>query len=322
MTKAAEEPSRIRVPTRPLLLGPRQRLLVVGGLAVLSILLAVSGYWSFRDAETVPRHEVGFPPPPRLEEAIGESMQRLKENPQDIGALVELGMLQFQKGKEFYPDAINALEEARDLGALDSRVFYCLGLMYQEAGLPGFAVDEYRRYLRNHPDDKEIRMLLAKLLYQQGRYQEAVSEYERLKFHFPKDSLIEENLGLSLWGAKLTDRALESFVVLRSYGADPALRAEFYMGQIAFEQMRFNVALEHITRAIPPEGRELPGLPPERIFSTLALTQQKLNQPEEARKAWEELLRRVPGDAKAQAALKDLNRRFPVKKAKPSPAKR
>lgn len=280
--------------------------------------------WIFhsREAESGPRQRVEFPPPPKLDAALAAAQQKLRENPQDIAALVEMGMLQFQKGRDYFPDAINALEEARDLGALDSRVFYCLGLMYQEAGLPAFAVDEYRRYLRNHSEDKEIRMLLAKLLYQQGRYPEAVSEYERLKFHFPKDSLIEENLGLSLWGAKLTERALESFAALRAYGDDPLRRAEFYMGQIALEQMRVNGALEHLLRSLPPPGRELPGLAPERIYSALALVYQKLNQPEEARRSWEEVLRRSPADAKASAALKDLNRRFPPKRVKDSAVKR
>ena len=43
---------------------------------------------------------------------------------------------------------------------------------------------------------------------------------------------------------------------------------------------------------------------------------QKLNHPVEARDAWQRVLKLVPNDAKALAALRDLNRRSPQKRSK------
>lgn len=288
---------------------------VLAGVLVFISVAAL--YWSSRNnKDFFPRRQEDFPSSTRIDSALAAAETKLKENPQDIAALVELGVRHFQKGKESYIDAINELEEARDLGALDDRIFYCLGIMYQETGLHSFAVEEYRRFLRNRPGDAETRMLLAKLLYQQGKFLEAVSEYERLKFSRPKDPMIEENLGLSLWGAKLTERAVESFNALKGYGPDQAKNAELYLGEIDYERGQYQAALDHFLLSLPTEGSQGLGIPPEKIYSSLALAYQKLNQPEEAKEAWTKTLSFAPKDLKAQAALKELNRRFPPKKPK------
>ena len=133
----------------------------------------------------LPRRHAEFPSPPQVASQIAAAQERLKANPQDIAALVELGTLKFEKGRDSYVEAIGDLEEARDLGALDARIFYCLGIMYQEEGLFPFALTEYKRFLRHYPEDKEVRMLTAKLYYKMGLFSEAVNEYDRLKFQDP-----------------------------------------------------------------------------------------------------------------------------------------
>lgn len=317
MNKVEEAP-RLKPPRRWKLASETLRLrMVVALVAMLGLVSLAALYWGLREDAPVPRRKADFPPPPQIDAALAAAENRLKENTQDIPALVQLGILHFQKGKEFYTDAINELEEARDLGALDSRIFYCLGIMYQETGLYPFAMEEYKRYLRNHSGDKEVRMLLAKLLYQQGQFVEAVSEYERLKFSFPKDALIEENLGLSLWGAKLTDRAMESFNQLKTYGPEQARHAEFYLGQIDYGAGRYESALAHLQASLPqgpPSEKWGVQVPPEKIHAALATVYQKLGAFEDAKRGWELVLGLSPKDAKAQAALKELNRRFPPKK--------
>lgn len=288
-------------------------LLLFSGVVFLGVMSLV-----LRDAGSFSRRRIEFPPLPQLNASIAAAQERLKIDSQDIGTLVELGTLHFEKGKEFYPEAINELEEARELGALDPRIFYCLGVMYQEVGLYSFALDEYRRFLRHYPDDKEIRMLEAKLLYRQGNFSEAISEYERLKFRYPSDMLIEENLGLSLWGAKAIDRAIETFAQLKSSGGDQGKRAEFYLGQIALDKGDFNAALAHLEQAQIPDGSPGYGLPVERVYAALAAAYQKLGRPAEAKTAWERVLAAAPDDAKAKTALKEvvrqLNRKQPARK--------
>jgi tetratricopeptide (TPR) repeat protein len=294
--------------------GPAARILggrtaTIGLIALAGALALTAVYWSVRGGGSVAhKRGLGFPAPPNLDSAIASAETRLKENPQDINALVQLGVLHFEKGKDSYIDAINELEEARDLGALDTRVFYCLGIMYQDAGLYSFALEEYKRFLRNHPEDKEVRLLTAKLLYQQSKFSDAVEEYERLKYHFPKDPLIEENLGLSLWGAKQYDQALESFKALKGFGEEPAQRAELYLGQVELEREQFQSAVEHFKAVV--------GYEPAKVAAGLGAAYKSLKMPDESREAWKKVLELVPDDAKAKAALKDLDRRFPPKKQK------
>lgn len=289
--------------------------LVVTVVAVLFVSFLGALLMMLRDKGSFAKRRIDFPPLPQLNAAIVAAQEKLKGDPQDISTLVELGTLHFEKGKEYYPDAINELEDARELGALDPRIFYCLGTMYQEVGLPSFALEEYRRYLRHYPDDKEIRMLAAKLLYRQGSFADAVKEYERLKYHHAGDSLIEENLGLSLWQDKQLDRAVDSFNQLRSMGVDQAKRAEFYLGQIAFERGDFKASVDHLLKCRPEAGGDF-GIPADKLHSALALSLQKAGDFAGAKAAWEQALQVSPNDAKAKAALREVVRRLPASKKK------
>jgi len=273
-------------------------------------------YFGFMRPARAPRNQAEFPPRPRIDAGIAAAQVKLAANPQDLGALVELGMLHFEKGPESYADAVNELEEARRLGSLDSRMFYCLGVMYQELGLYPFALEEYQRHLRNSPDDKDVRLLVAKLFYLQGEYEAAVKEYERLRYHDPADPIILENLGLSQWGARQIERAVETFGSLQAAGGLPARRAQFYLGQIAFEAGRYQEALDLMQRFLPTDEEPDFGIPRDRLFTALALAWQKLDRPVEARGAWQRVLKASPNNPKALAALRDLSRRSPQKRAK------
>ncbi len=307
MTGRAVEEVRLKTVKSPWALAggwlSARAVAIAAGLAVVSLF----GMLAFMLREKpLPRRHADFPSPPQVASQISAAMERLKTNPQDIAALVEIGTLKFEKGKDFYVEAISELEEARDLGALDPRIFYCLGIMYQEEGLFPFALTEYKRFLRHYPDDKEVRMLTAKLYYKMGLFPDAVGEYERLKFSDPSDPLVEENLGMSLWGAKLVDRAAGSFAQLKTLGGDYARRADFYLGQIALEAGKFQEAYDHfVAVGIAP----LPGLDPQRAPTGLAMAAQKLGKWEEARVAWEAALKAAPTDGKAAAALKEATKR-------------
>jgi len=312
-TRAAEEPRLKAVRSHWRLgmdwLSPR----VLAGLASFSIVVLFGAlWWMLRDAP-MPRMRADFPPPPQLMAKISGAQDRLRANPQDIGALVDLGTLLFEKGPASYVEAISVLEEARELGALDPKIFYCLGLMYQEEGLYPFALSEYKRFLRHYPEDKEVRLLTAKLYYRLGMLPDALSEYERLKFLNPKDPIIEENLGLSLWGNKHLDRALASFGQLKIYGGDFARRAEFYLGQIALDAGKYQEAADHFALC-GAVNAELPGIPVQRVHTGLGMAFQKLGRWEEAKASWETVLKAEPKDSKAQSALREAARRLAAAK--------
>jgi tetratricopeptide (TPR) repeat protein len=315
-SRTADEHPRVKAVRSPWHLpGSWLSVRVLTWAAGFSILALFAALWFMLREKPLPRRRVDFPAPPQLNAQISSAQERLKANPQDISALVELGTLLFEKGKDSYVDAINDLEEARDLGALDPRVFYCLGIMYQEEGLYPFALTEYQRFLRHYPEDKEIRMLAAKLYYRMGMFPEAVGEYERLKFTSPSDPLVEENLGLSLWGAKLMDRAAGSFTQLKTYGGDFNRRAEFYLGQVALEAGKYQEAADHFAQCGVASG-PLPGIPDERVYTGQAMALQKLGRFEEAKAAWEAVLKLTPKDPKAQAALRETARRAAAAKKK------
>lgn len=280
-------------------------LAALAGLCIAALFGTL--WWMLRE-NPMPRLRVDFPPPPQLGAQIAGAQDRLRANPQDIAALVELGTLLFEKGPDSYVEAISALEEARDLGALDPKIFYCLGVMYQEEGLFPFALSEYQRFLRHYPEDREVRLLAAKLYYRMALYPEALSEFERLKFQYPQDPLVEENMGLSLWGAKQTDRALACFGQLKTYGGDFARRAEFYLGQIALEAGKYQEAADHFGLC-GAASAELPGLPVERVQKGLAMAYQKLGRWDESKTAWEQVLKADPKDPKAPSALREVSRR-------------
>ena len=313
MTAKAPEDARVKPVRAPWALGPgwltaRATAWAAGG-AIL-VLFAVL-FFTFR-ARPMPRRAGEGASPSRLNPRIASAQDKLKADPQDIAALVDLGTTLFEKGKDSYVDALAALEEARALGALDPRLFYCLGVMYQEEGLFPFALDEYKKFLRHFPDDKEVRLLAAKLYYRMGLFGDAVNEYERLKFTNPDDPLIEENLGLSLWGAKSVDRAKGSFELLQTKGGDFSRRASFYLGQLALEAGDHSAAAERFLAAA--QGGELEGVPPERLHAGLGMSLQKLSRFEEAKTSWEAVLRAAPNDAKATAALREVNRKLAAAK--------
>ncbi|MEK7389088.1 MAG: tetratricopeptide repeat protein [Elusimicrobiota bacterium] len=272
----------------------------------LSIAFLFASLWFLLREKPLLRRPSVAASPVRAGDQIAAVQERLRQNPQDIGALVEMGIILFEQGRSSYVDAIGDLEEARDLGALDPRIFYCLGIMYQEEGLYPFALTEYKRFLRHYPDDKEVRMLTGKLYYRMGLFPDAVEEFERLKFQEPGDPLIDENLGLSLWGAKFIDRAAGTFAQLKTSGGDYSRRADYYLGQIALESGKVQDAYDHFVLI---GNSEVPGLDAGKIQTGLAMAAQKLGKWDEAQMAWAAALRSSPGDAKANAALREVTRR-------------
>jgi tetratricopeptide (TPR) repeat protein len=307
-SRAPEEP-RLKPVRHPWLVGgPWLNARTLSWAAGLSIALLFTTLWMALRPKPMPRRRAEFAPPPELNADISSAQDKLKANPQDLASLVELGTLLFQKGKDSYVDAINDLEEARDLGALDPRIFYCLGIMYQEEGLYPFALTEYQRFLRHYPEDKEIRELAAKLYYRMGLFPEAVGEYERLKFTSSSDPLVEENLGLSLWAAKQNERAQASFDQLKTHRGDFARRADFYEGQLALEAGKYQEAADDFA-AVGISTAPLEGVPAEKVYTGLGMSLQKLSRWDESQAAWEAVLKATPKDAKAQTALREVKRR-------------
>ena len=103
---------------------------------------------------------------------------------------------------------------------------------------------------------------------------------------------------------------------VRAVGAAGVEIAEGGVGQIPALSRRFQEALDLMQRSLPADDEPDFGIPKDRMCAAVAMAWQKLDRPAEAREAWQRVLKLVPDDAKALAALRDLNRRFPQKRAK------
>src|SRR3989344_4499912 len=124
--------------------------LVIAGVAALSFLFS---YRHQNASLFFPRDPSDFSSQRNLGRIVEQVQRELEKDPENIQALIRMGITHYQMGKEHYLDALNELEHARELGAVDPRIFYYLGVMYQEVGLYSYAIPELERFLRNFPED-------------------------------------------------------------------------------------------------------------------------------------------------------------------------
>jgi len=275
-------------------------------LAACVALTAVLGWASARRRPRFPARPADALSGSALEDALTRAQARLEKDPEDLKARVDLGVLYAQKGGEASVDAINELETAREQGSTDPDLPYYLGVLYQGEGLPAFALREYQRFLRTHPGHKETELLLAKLLYQTGKYKDAADRYESLRARFPKDPIVLENYGLSLLAARDLDRAREMFSALRERGGEPGRRAQYFLGNVALSASDYKEALKAYAAALP-QGSEPPaGLGSAQVYAGLALASEGLGRGDLAMKAWTHVLEREPENLQAQARLIEL----------------
>ncbi|MBI4423302.1 MAG: tetratricopeptide repeat protein [Elusimicrobia bacterium] len=258
-----------------------------------------------------------------LDGRLTAALERLQSDPDDLQGLVEAGTLNFLKGADHYRAAINQLETARRLGALDGRIFFYLGVMYQAEGLVPFAIAEYERFVRNFPDDREARLLLAKLLFQTGRYEDAAVHYQSMRApRGPTDPVIEENLGLSLLALKRLDEAAKSFEPLLAQPPFEA-RARFHLGRIAYEQGRYDEAGRHLAVAAAASPERLAGVDLAALWSAHAANAERLLDWEAAKQRWDRVAELEPKNAKAKAASRAAAAKLrAAKKPAPKPARK
>lgn len=302
--ESADDPRGASGPRRGRSAVPRfLATLAVSALAVAAG-LAARTMRERRPEPEFPRREAEFLPVQEQDRRLAEAELRLKADAEDVASLTESGVLLFEKGPDRYPDAINALEEARRLGALDPRIFFYLGVMYQSEGLYSFAVAEYQKFLRNRPGDSEARLLLAKLEYQDGQFEDAAAQYRRLLPTHPRDPVVMENLALTLWKLRRDDEAVA--LLKEVGGSDPLVsrRAHYYLGQIAFEKKDYKQALRDFAVLLPVEGNPAFGIPADEVHAAVAANFEKLKLFREAKDHWERVLQVHPKDAKAKAGLR------------------
>ncbi len=100
-------------------------------------------------------------------------------------------------GPDHYADSLNALTEAWREGTFDKRIFYYLGVLYENLSVFDEAEKQYTRFLNHEPDDREILLRLARLDFRMGKWEESIQQYQKLLDKNPKDVTSLVNLGLA-----------------------------------------------------------------------------------------------------------------------------
>lgn len=163
---------------------------------LLVVLLAVYAR-TLNDQLFFPR--VGSAPlkPETIQERLKQSQEKLAADPNNLRALVDAGVLYFMMGPEHYTESLNAMNSAWRLGAFDVRIFYYGGILYENLSLFAEAEKQYERFLRHEPEDHEIRLRLARLLFRMGKWDDSVAHYQKFIQQNPHDATSLINLGLA-----------------------------------------------------------------------------------------------------------------------------
>jgi tetratricopeptide (TPR) repeat protein len=111
-----------------------------------------------------------------------ELAQLVKDAPKDLEARLELGALAFERQK--YRDTIETLNDLRSSG--DARVFAGLIAAYSRLGQTDKAVEAANEGLKQSPDSTVIREQLAEAATFGGKFNLAISEFQKLIAANPK----------------------------------------------------------------------------------------------------------------------------------------
>jgi predicted Zn-dependent protease len=186
----------------------------------ISLLIVLAGaaafVWALRSVPPRPPI-VRFPRQPSefrvaadLSAAKAASLAALAVRPDDASALIDLAIASFESGSGDYVKGLEYVERARDLGALDERLFYYAGVMYEAQGLSEYAVPEYEKYLRRHPEDLDTRLRLANLFYRMEELDKSIDAYRLVLASKLGDPLVSYNLAMAYRDKKSWADGLEA----------------------------------------------------------------------------------------------------------------
>jgi tetratricopeptide (TPR) repeat protein len=167
-------------------------------------------------------------------ESADQALRDLREKfPTNFQAAVGLGTLNIIQDRGAF--GVEYLEEAKRLDPKDIRPYLILGRYFSD-------IRDYRKAELNlangfvrFPNDERLILLDGDLLFNQGRYQEALAKYQPLIAASPVDRDIRIKIALSFLYSGELEKALEIFTALRpASGTDENI--ESYLAKILFLQ--------------------------------------------------------------------------------------
>jgi tetratricopeptide (TPR) repeat protein len=229
----------------------------------------------------------------KFDEAAAEYRALLQRKPDYVEAQANLGVVLARLGK--FDEAIRAYETAYKLAPQLTPILLNLGIAYYRAGQFAKAVEVFPQFLAKQPNAIQARQLYGLSLATLGQDEEAIRQLEPTLDEAPPDPAVLYTIGLSyLRAGKQGFRA-----TLERLAAFPAGRPALHLlqGQAFLRDQEFEQALEELQAA----EKLNPALP--RLYYTLGLAHQQLAHTQEAIRAFETELQRVPQDAATLYAL-------------------
>jgi len=187
-----------------------------------------------------------------IKEKIEQLSRQLETSPEDTNILVELGIYYFLRGHQYYDKSINCFYTAWKMGSTDIRIFYYLGCMYEFLKLYDLAIGEYKKFLRNVPNDEEVLIRLGNLYYQTKKVEDAIKIYEKV-LSIDKNNIIAlTNLGLVYYINRDVTNAIECFNKVLDISKKKNFvvpkNVNFYLGKIFFENKNYQTAKEYFEK--------------------------------------------------------------------------
>ncbi|MBI3012572.1 MAG: tetratricopeptide repeat protein [Elusimicrobia bacterium] len=168
-------------------------------LLILSILVLFASFATHEDPTGFfPRLAEPSPNPGKLQDILKKSETKLSKDPNHLESLVNSGVAHFYLGTDHVALSLNALNRAWQAGALDKRIFYYSGILYENLSLFDESKKQYERFLRHEPRDREIRLRLSRLLYRMEKWDECVASYRAFLQDNQNDLTSLVNAGLAL----------------------------------------------------------------------------------------------------------------------------
>jgi tetratricopeptide (TPR) repeat protein len=162
-----------------------------------------------------------------------ETVVPLIDGRRDVAALVdETGMVEFEVGKALYGlvtagflHRVGKTTKAAESGAADARVeeHRNLGIAFYKAGMLDESVREFRRVLELRATDVAARFYLGLVHVRQGKYADAVTDYQEVASSRSAKASVFHNLALALEQLGRFDEARRALdeSIRRGGGQDP-----------------------------------------------------------------------------------------------------
>ncbi|MBK6881044.1 MAG: tetratricopeptide repeat protein [Elusimicrobia bacterium] len=220
----------------------------------------------------------------------------LRALPENIEAMVDLGIVLYQRGPDRYLNkdaaldapwdmgALQLLERARHLGSLDERTFFYLASMYEAKGLPTDAADNYERHLRLHTDDVETRLRLGNLYYRLEDFDKSAAAYRGVLASRPGDPLVSYNLALVLRDKKSWTDGLEALRPFTQNARPLPSGGHKLLGDLWRGAGNPTAAVENYGKEMEASGESV------ELLAALAQAREDLKENDAAIAAWERVL--------------------------------